>query len=111
MGSIDAASLRGGFFRIHTDSSQKGYAVPRGSFGEYWADQFEKLGREDLAAQYRDSKKVLPEPHPARKTSPAPTLPFSLRPIPDSTPIRNPQSEITYKANGTLIILSLNIRR
>jgi cytochrome c len=60
-GSSNTASLRGGFFRIHPDSTQKGYSIPRGNFGEYWADKFEKLGRNDLALQYRDPKKVLPE--------------------------------------------------
>jgi cytochrome c len=60
-GPSNTASLRGGFFRIHPDSSTKGYTVPRGNFGEYWADQFDKLGRTELAAQYRDPKKVLPE--------------------------------------------------
>jgi cytochrome c len=60
-GPSNTASLRGGFFRIHPDSSAKGYSVPRGNFGEYWADQFEKLGKTALAAQYRDPKKVLPE--------------------------------------------------
>jgi cytochrome c len=60
-GASSTASLRGGFFRIHPDSSAKGYSIPRGNFGEYWADQFDKLGRPELAAQYRDPKKVLPE--------------------------------------------------
>ncbi len=60
-GPSNTANLRGGFWRIHPDSSDKGYSIPRGNFGEYWADQFEKKGRADLAAQYRDPKKVLPE--------------------------------------------------
>jgi cytochrome c len=60
-GSSNTHSLRGGFFRIHPDNSAKGYSIPRGNFGEYWADQFDKLGRKDLAAQYRDTSKVLPE--------------------------------------------------
>ncbi len=60
-GPSNTASLRGGFFRIHPDSSDKGYSVPRGNFGEYWADQFDKQGKTALAAQYRDPKKVLPE--------------------------------------------------
>ena len=34
---------------------------PRGNFGEYWADQWEKQGKATLAAQYRDTAKVLPE--------------------------------------------------
>ncbi|MDB5103757.1 MAG: hypothetical protein JWP91_1446 [Fibrobacteres bacterium] len=60
-GPSNTASMRGGFLRIHPDESEKGYSIPRGNFGEYWADQFEKMGRADLAAQYRDPKKVLPE--------------------------------------------------
>lgn len=60
-GSSNTASLRGGFFRIHPDSGAKGYSIPRGNFGEYWADQFDKQGKAALAAQYRDPKKVLPE--------------------------------------------------
>ena len=60
-GSSNTASLRGGFFRIHPDSTAKGYSIPRGNFGEYWADQFEKQGKTALATQYRDTKKVLPE--------------------------------------------------
>ncbi|HKP94746.1 MAG TPA: PQQ-dependent sugar dehydrogenase [Fibrobacteria bacterium] len=60
-GPSNTASLRGGFFRIHPDSSDRGYSIPRGNFGEYWADQFEKQGKADLAAQYRNPRKVLPE--------------------------------------------------
>jgi cytochrome c len=60
-GPSNTASLRGSFFRIHPDSSDKGYSIPAGNFGEYWANQFEKQGKADLAAQYRDPKKVLPE--------------------------------------------------
>ncbi len=60
-GSSNTASMRGGFLRIHPDSSAKGYSIPRGNFGEYWADQFDKLGKTALAAQYRDTAKVLPE--------------------------------------------------
>ena len=60
-GSSNTAGLRGGFWRIHPDSSAKGYSIPKGNFGEYWADQFEKQGKADQAALYRDPKKVLPE--------------------------------------------------
>jgi cytochrome c len=60
-GPSNTASLRGGFWRIHPDSSTKGYSIPRGNFGEYWADQFESQGKTAIAAQYRDPKKVLPE--------------------------------------------------
>jgi cytochrome c len=60
-GPSNTASLRGGFWRIHPDNSAKGYSIPKGNFGEYWADQFEKQGKAPLAAQYRDPAKVLPE--------------------------------------------------
>ena len=60
-GSSDTHNLRGSFLRIHPDSSDKGYTVPRGNFGEYWADRFEKEGRPTLAAQYGDTAKVRPE--------------------------------------------------
>jgi len=61
-GSSNTHSMRGGFLRIHPDdAAPKGYTIPRGNFGEYWADQFEKQGNATLAAQYRDTSKVLPE--------------------------------------------------
>jgi cytochrome c len=60
-GPSNTASLRGSFFRIHPDSSEKGYSIPAGNFGEYWANKFEQQGKADLATQYRDPKKVLPE--------------------------------------------------
>jgi cytochrome c len=60
-GSSDTHSLRGGFWRIHPDSTEKGYSIPSGNFGEYWADRFQQEGRATLAAQYRDTSKVLPE--------------------------------------------------
>jgi cytochrome c len=60
-GPSNTASMRGGFLRIHPDSSSRGYSIPRGNFGEYWADQFDKQGKTALAAQYRDPVKVLPE--------------------------------------------------
>ncbi len=60
-GSSNTASLRGGIFRIHPDSSEKGYRIPAGNFGEYWAKEFDKQGKSALAAEYRDPKKVLPE--------------------------------------------------
>ena len=60
-GSSNTANMRGGFIRIHPDDSQKGYSIPKGNFGEYWADQFEKQGKTALAAEYRNPAKVLPE--------------------------------------------------
>jgi hypothetical protein len=61
-GPSNTHSLRGSFFRIHPDdAAPKGYTIPAGNFGAYWADQFEKQGNAPLAAQYRDTSKVLPE--------------------------------------------------
>jgi cytochrome c len=61
-GSSNTHSMRGGFIRIHPDdAAPKGYTIPKGNFGEYWADQFDKQGNATLAAQYRDTSKVLPE--------------------------------------------------
>ncbi|MBW8886800.1 MAG: PQQ-dependent sugar dehydrogenase [Fibrobacteres bacterium] len=60
-GPSDTHNMRGSFLRIHPDSSDKGYSVPRGNFGEYWADKFEQQGRTALATVYRDPNKVLPE--------------------------------------------------
>jgi len=60
--SSDTHSMRGGFIRIHPDdAAPKGYTIPSGNFGQYWADQFEQKGRLALAARYRDTSKVLPE--------------------------------------------------
>ncbi len=61
-GSSSTSTLRGGVFRIHPDNAApKGYTIPSGNFGEYWAAQFEAMGRTGLAAKYRDTTKVLPE--------------------------------------------------
>ncbi len=57
----NTASMFGGFIRIHPDDSQKGYSIPGGNFGQYWADQFDKQGRTALAEEYRNPAKVLPE--------------------------------------------------
>jgi hypothetical protein len=46
--------MRGGILRIHPDNSAKGYAIPAGNFGEYFAAQ---TGN----AQYLDTTKVHPE--------------------------------------------------
>jgi glucose/arabinose dehydrogenase len=59
--SSNTASLRGGVIRIHPDESSRGYTVPAGNFGEYWANYFEGKGNTALAAQYRDTAKVKPE--------------------------------------------------
>jgi len=60
-GPSNTHSMRGGFMRIHPDDSPKGYSIPKGNFGEYWAEQFDKQGNATLATQYRDTSKVLPE--------------------------------------------------
>jgi cytochrome c len=60
-GASNTASMRGGVIRIKPDNSVKGYSIPSGNFGEYWADYFEANGNATLAAQYRDPAKVLPE--------------------------------------------------
>ena len=60
-GAGNTASMRGGTIRIHPDDSPKGYSIPKGNFGEYWAAEWEKKGRADLAAEYRNPAKVLPE--------------------------------------------------
>ncbi len=72
-GPSNTASLRGGVFRIHPDDTATtqrkdrtgnygpGYTIPAGNFGEYWAGQFQTQGKTELATQYRNSAKVLPE--------------------------------------------------
>src|SRR5690606_8740512 len=58
-GASSTASMRGGVIRIKPDNSEKGYSIPAGNFGEYWANHFETSGNASLAAQYRDPNKVL----------------------------------------------------
>jgi cytochrome c len=60
-GSSNTASMRGGTLRIHPDDSEKGYSIPSGNFGEYWAAEWAKRGNAALAAEYRNPAKVLPE--------------------------------------------------
>jgi cytochrome c len=60
-GPSNTANLRGSTLRIHPDESERGYRIPSGNFGEYWAAEFEKQDRMALAAEYRDPGKVLPE--------------------------------------------------
>lgn len=59
--AANAADLRGGILRIHPDDSPRGYSVPAGNYGEYWADYFQANGKPDLAAEYRDTARVKPE--------------------------------------------------
>ena len=60
-GASSTASMRGGVIRIHPDSSEKGYSIPKNNFAEYWANKFEDEGNLKLAQEYRNPKKVLPE--------------------------------------------------
>lgn len=53
-GASSTHGFRGGFLRIHPDNSAKGYSIPAGNFGDYFAKQ---TGN----AQYLDTSKVLPE--------------------------------------------------
>src|SRR6185295_3524436 len=53
-GASSTHGLRGSVLRIHPDNSAKGYAVPAGNFGEYFAAQ---TGNN----QYLDTAKVMPE--------------------------------------------------
>lgn len=81
-GPSNTASLRGGIFRIHPDENATakrqdgtgtygpGYSVPAGNFGEYWSGQWQGQGKADLAAQYKDPAKVLPEVYVKGNRSP-----------------------------------------
>lgn len=62
-GPSNTANMRGGFIRIHPDDNAPNgkYTIPRGNFGEYWADKFEQEGKTALAQEYRNPAKVLPE--------------------------------------------------
>ncbi|HKP95390.1 MAG TPA: PQQ-dependent sugar dehydrogenase [Fibrobacteria bacterium] len=60
-GASSTADLRGGVVRIHPDDSPRGYSIPKGNFGAYFADKADKAGKPDLAAQYRDTALVKPE--------------------------------------------------
>ena len=62
MGPGNTTDLRGGTIRIHPDSTAaKGYTIPAGNFGEYWAAEFTKQNRLTLAAAYRDTAQVKAE--------------------------------------------------
>jgi hypothetical protein len=61
-GPGNTADLRGSILRIKPDaSSPKGYTIPAGNFGEYWAQQFQTQGKASLAAKYADTSKVKQE--------------------------------------------------
>ncbi len=60
-GPANTADLRGGILRIKPDESEKGYSIPEGNFGEYWASQWESQGNTARAAAYRNPAIVKPE--------------------------------------------------
>ncbi len=57
-GPANTADLRGGILRIHPDESARGYAIPKGNFGEALSARLKAAGNADLAAQYGDTNKV-----------------------------------------------------
>lgn len=61
MGPANTADLRGGILRIKPDNSEKGYSIPAGNFGDYWATRWESQGLAARAAAYRDANIVKPE--------------------------------------------------
>ena len=62
MGPGNTADLRGSILRIKPDAADpKGYTIPAGNFGDYWAQQFQGQNKTGLAAKYRDTTKVKPE--------------------------------------------------
>jgi cytochrome c len=54
-------SLRGSILRIRPDDSPKGYSIPEGNFGAYYADYWKEKGEDSLAAVYADTAMVKPE--------------------------------------------------
>jgi len=60
-GPANTADLRGGIIRIHPDNSARGYSIPAGNFGEYWAAEWTRLGLTARAAAYRDTSIVKAE--------------------------------------------------
>lgn len=60
-GPANTADLRGGILRIKPDESEKGYSIPDGNFGAYWASQWESQGNAARAAAYRNAATVKPE--------------------------------------------------
>jgi len=60
-GASNTADYRGGILRIHPDTSPRGYGIPAGNFGEYFAAKAAGAGDSALAAQYRDQVLVKPE--------------------------------------------------
>lgn len=54
----NTADYRGGILRIHPDDSPRGYSIPAGNFGAFFAA---RAGDPATAAQYRDTSLVRPE--------------------------------------------------
>ena len=62
MGPANTADLRGGILRIKPDSTTtRGYTIPAGNFGDYWANQWQSQGLATRAAAYRDTAIVKSE--------------------------------------------------
>lgn len=59
--SSNLADLRGSILRIHPDDSPRGYGIPEGNLGDYWAAKFDAQGESELADAYRDTARVRPE--------------------------------------------------
>jgi hypothetical protein len=56
-GASSTANMRGGVIRIHPDdNASKGYTIPEGNFGEYFAEQYP-----NRADEFLDETRMLPE--------------------------------------------------
>jgi hypothetical protein len=61
-GPANTADYRGGILRIKPDTTvARGYTIPAGNFGEYWASQFQAQGNTARANAYRDTSIVKAE--------------------------------------------------
>ena len=61
-GPANTADLRGGILRITPDDADpKGYKIPAGNFGEYWASQWQAQNNTARAEAYRNPAIVKPE--------------------------------------------------
>ncbi len=61
LGPGNTKDLRGAILRIHPDNGARGYGVPPGNFGEFFAAKYRASGNPLLADDYSDSAKVRPE--------------------------------------------------
>jgi cytochrome c len=57
----NTADYRGGILRIHPDASAKGYSIPEGNFGGYFAAQAALQDNPSRAAELLDTARVRPE--------------------------------------------------